>query len=63
MRVVSRRDSVAINGYPIANGDGQTHHPGGLMGNALGPWSISRRYCWIVCSARWATSRRWGRGE
>ena len=35
MQVVSHRDPVTVAGYPIANGESQTHYLGGLIENAL----------------------------
>ncbi|MBI1658870.1 MAG: transposase [Thaumarchaeota archaeon] len=35
MQIVSHRDPVTIGGYPIANGESQTHYLGGLIENAL----------------------------
>ena len=35
MQIVSHRDPVTISGYPIANGESQTHYLGGLIENAL----------------------------
>ena len=35
MQIVSLRDPVTISGYPIANGESQTHYLGGLIENAL----------------------------
>ena len=35
MQVVSHRDPVTVSGYPIANGESQTHYLGGLIENAL----------------------------
>ncbi len=35
MQIVSHRDPVTISGYPVANGESQTHYLGGLIENAL----------------------------
>ena len=35
MQIVSHRDPVTVSGYPIANGESQTHYLGGLIENAL----------------------------
>ena len=31
MQAVSHRDPVTVSGYPIANGESQTHYLGGLI--------------------------------